>query len=142
MYGLEDLYYISSTVAKARATLYHNTVEKEHILAAPFGGLLVVFAGDLYQLPAIRKTSIQSTTPKTHSARQGKLLWNTINSYIKFVENHRVNQMDTLEVQFAAALSLLREGGSPAVKPLLDLLNRENLALTDEDCLARAHPVR
>ena len=52
--------------------------------------------------------------------------------------------MDTLEVQFAAALSLLtgREGGSPAVKPLLDILNRENLALTDEDCLARAHPVR
>ena len=72
MYGLEDLYYISSTVVKARATLYHNTVEEEHILAAPFGGLLVVFAGDLYQLPAIRKTSIQSTTPKTHSARQGK----------------------------------------------------------------------
>ena len=50
--------------------------------------------------------------------------------------------MDMLEVQFAAALSLLREGGSPAVKPLLDILNRENLALTDEDCLARAHPVR
>ena len=69
-------------------------------------------------------------------------MWNTIESYIKFVENHRVNQMDTLEVQFAAALSLLREGGSPAVKPLLDILNRENLALTDEDCLARAHPVR
>ena len=70
MYGLEDLFYISSTVAKAQATLYHNTVEKEHhILAAPFGGLLVVFAGDLYQLPAIRKTSIQSTTPKTHSRK-------------------------------------------------------------------------
>ena len=141
MYGLEDLYYISTTLSKARATLFQNQDEKNSILDAPFGGLHVIFAGDLYQLPAIKKTPIHSVTVKTFSAQQGKLLWNSINSYIKFVDNHRVNQKDTLEVQFAAALSLLREGGSPAVKTVLDILNRDNLALSDDDCVARAHPV-
>jgi hypothetical protein len=142
MFGLEDIYYISSTLAKARATLFQTTEEKDAILEAPFGGLHVIFAGDLYQLPAIRKTPIQSKSLKTYSAQQGKILWNSINSYVKFVDNHRVNQKDSLEVRFAAALSLLREGGSPAVKPFLDLLNQEFLALTDEDCVAKAHPVR
>ena len=141
MIGLEDLYLISSTLQKARATLFQNQDEKESILAAPFGGLHVIFAGDLFQLPAIRKTAIQSVSLKSFSAEKGKLLWNSINSYIKFVENHRVNQNDLLEKQFAAALSLLREGGSSAAKPFLDYLNVNNLAFTDDDCTTKAHPV-
>jgi hypothetical protein len=141
MIGLEDLHYISSTLQKARATLFKTMVEKEAILAAPFGGLHVIFAGDLYQLPAIRKTAIQSVSCKSYSAEQGKLIWNSINSYIKFVINHRVNQNDLLETQFAATLSLLREGGNPAAKGFLDYINGNNLAVTDEECIVRAHPV-
>ena len=148
MIGLEDLYYISQTIAQARSTLAQSAVEKEAILAKPFGGLHVIFAGDLYQLPPIKRTSIiasnASLAGRSYAAQQGKKLWESINCYIKFIQNHRVNQNDLLEVKYAAALSVLREGGSASVaaQPVLHYLNANNLAINDESCAAMAHPVR
>ena len=145
MIGLEDLYTISKTLAQARATLAQSNVEKEAILAKPFGGLHVIFAGDLYQLPPIKRKSIITSFESLTSfgAQEGKKLWLSINAYVKFVQNHRVNQNDPLEVKFAAALSVLREGGpaSAAAQSLLQHLNANNLAVTQESCELMAHPV-
>jgi hypothetical protein len=48
-----------------------------------------------------------------------------------------------MEVKYAAALSVLREGGSASVaaQPVLQYLNANNLAVNDESCAAMAHPV-
>lgn len=141
MIGLEDLYLISSTIAKALATLAVDNEKKDEILQSPFGGLHVIYAGDLYQLPAIKRTAIFSKNYSKFAAQKGKELWMLINFYVKFIENHRINKNDQVECMFAAALSILREGGHSAVNGVLRYLHTHNLATNEAECIEKAHRV-
>ena len=139
MIGVEDLYNISTTLQKARATLFDNEADKERAMRLPFGGLHVLFVGDLYQLPPVKRTPIfsQHINNKFKEARDGKELWFKLNAYIRLIENHRINATDKLAVQFAAALSELREGGTRANK-MIQYLNAHHLIPNEARCIAAA----
>lgn len=141
MIGLESLHEISFAVSRALATTVADSTEKDRILALPFGGLHVIFVGDLFQLPPIRRTPVYAREWKTEyaNATKGKDIWNSINCYIRLVVNHRVKKECRIELLFAAALKLFRVGGSS--KSMIDYLNSERLAMNEEECIARAHQV-
>ena len=139
MIGLEDLQLISSTLQKARATLFDNSDDKERAMRLPFGGLHVLFVGDLYQLPPVKKTAIfeQNINNKSSDAKIGLQLWFKLNGYVRLIENHRINSSDKLAVQFAAALSEFREGGTRANK-MIQYLNAHHMIPAEATCIASA----
>jgi hypothetical protein len=139
MIGLEDLQLISSTLQKARATIFDNEADKERAMRLPFGGLHVLFVGDLYQLPPVKKTPIfeQRMNNKSQDAKAGLKLWFNLNAYVRLIENHRINNTDKLAVQFAAALSEFREGGTRANK-MIQYLNAHHLIADEAACIAAA----
>ena len=143
MIGLEDLATISDTLARARATLELDEVEKQRVLALPFGGLHVLFVGDLYQLPPVERSPLFSRNWKKQSPAKeaGLALWSQINAYIRLIRNHRVNQANELEKQFAAALSEFREGSTRHAMPMINYLNRHNVVTDEEKCMAVAPKV-
>ena len=143
MIGLEDLVIISDTLARARATLEHDEEEKQRVLKLPFGGLHVLFVGDLYQLPPVERTAIFSRNWKktTPGKEAGLKVWGQINAYVRLIKNHRVNQANELEKQFAAALSEFREGSTRNTLPMINYLNRHNVVANEEQCIAVAPKV-
>jgi len=60
MISLKSLYIIERTVAAAMATLAKTDEEKKAIESKPFGGLHVIFSGDLYQLASVKGTPVYS----------------------------------------------------------------------------------
>jgi hypothetical protein len=52
MVGLEDLAKISKTISSALVTQLDDPEAKDRAVNLPFGGLHVVFVGDLFQLAA------------------------------------------------------------------------------------------
>jgi hypothetical protein len=143
MIGLEDLVVISDTLARARATLEQDEEEKQRVLNLPFGGLHVLFVGDLYQLPPVERTAIFSRNWKktTPGKEAGLKVWGQINAYVRLIKNHRVNQANELEKQFAAALSEFREGSTRNTLPMINYLNRHNVVANEEKCVAMAPKV-
>ena len=143
MIGLEDLATISDTLARARATLEHDEEEKQRVLALPFGGLHVLFVGDLYQLPPVERSPLFSRNWRKQlpAKEAGLALWSQINAYIRLIKNHRVNQANELEKQFAAALSEFREGSTRHAMPMINYLNRHNVVTDEEKCMAVAPKV-
>jgi len=143
MIGLEDLATISDTLARARATLEHDEEEKQRVLALPFGGLHVLFVGDLYQLPPVERSPLFSRKWRKQlpAKEAGLALWSQINAYIRLIKNHRVNQANELEKQFAAALSEFREGSTRHAMPMINYLNRHNVVTDEEKCMAVAPKV-
>jgi hypothetical protein len=143
MIGLEDLVVISDTLARARATLEQDEEEKQRVLKLPFGGLHVLFVGDLYQLPPVERTAIFSRNWKktTPGKEAGLKVWSQINAYVRLIKNHRVNQANELEKQFAAALSEFREGSTRNTLPMINYLNRHNVVANEEQCIAVAPKV-
>jgi hypothetical protein len=166
MIGLEDIAHISVTLARARSLLESTEEAKQRVLALPFGGLHVMFVGDLYQLPPVERTPVyvrlwnggesNQTRPlgvngkhekKTKSVKnlegkkEGRKIWDSINAYTRLSENHRVKQSSDLEKQFAAALSEFREGRVGNVAPMLNYLNKTCVVTNTAKCIAKAPKV-
>ena len=139
MVSLEALDEISTAVSKALATLATSEEQKQKILESKFGGLHVVFVGDLYQLPAVKQTPVYASQIRKVAAERGKVIWLAINYYVRLIVNHRVKTANMLEQHFAAALSIFRVGGM--AQPMIDYLNTHNLVINEKDCIAKAHPV-
>ena len=140
MVSLEALREISSAICKGLSTITIDPDQKQKIMNSWFGGLHVIFVGDLYQLPAVMQTSVYSSKLNRVAAQKGKLIWEAINYYIRLVTNHRIKQANKLERQFAAALKIFRVGGTAI--SMINYLNSHNLVLNEADCIAKAHPVQ
>ena len=91
MISLESLHFIEREVAAAMATLGETPDEKHDIELKPFGGLHVVFSGDLYQLPPVDgKPVYASNLGGKPAVAFGKTIWNMISEYHELTDNLRV----------------------------------------------------
>ncbi|KAK0479742.1 hypothetical protein IW261DRAFT_1301648, partial [Armillaria novae-zelandiae] len=76
-----------------------------------FGGMIVIFTGDLYQFPPVRGTPVY-TTVKEHTAiddhnlmkRLGRMVWNTLTDAVCLEEQKRMES----DPQYAEAVERLR----------------------------------
>jgi hypothetical protein len=151
MIGLEDLWKMSDTVAKARATQFTDEREQARIRDLPFGGLHVIFCGDFFQLPppGRGRTPIYEPYPKTDKGKKGKAIWDQLTAYVCLVENKRISgslepqdadDREALEdMWFASTLSLLRQGH--ADMDTLAYLNRHCLMASRTYNPRTQHPV-
>ena len=91
MISLESLYFIERQVAAAMATLGVSPKDKCEIEAKPFGGIHVIFSGDLYQSPPVKGKPVYAINlaGKPEIAR-GKEIWNKISEYHEINDNLRV----------------------------------------------------
>jgi hypothetical protein len=92
MVGLEDIWKMSEIVANARATQVSDPSEQDRIRQLPFGGLLVIFCGDFFQLPppGAGRTPIFERYPKSEEGKKGRAIWEKLNAYVCLVDNKRI----------------------------------------------------
>ncbi|KAE8211325.1 hypothetical protein CF319_g9347, partial [Tilletia indica] len=76
----------------------------------PFGGMNMMFAGDLCQLPPVGSTALYAFAPRQHGtserrslAHLGRAIWMQVDEVVEFTEQKRMQDAD-----MAAALSRLR----------------------------------
>ena len=76
-----------------------------------FGGVIVIFAGDLYQYPPVCATPLYNSIPKHGkpssvqlAKRLGRLAWKSINAVISFTEQKRMKD----DIEYATAVTHLR----------------------------------
>jgi hypothetical protein len=121
MVSCEQLYAISRILQLALATTAKEE-DAELIRNTPFGGIHVLLAGDLYQLPCIKATPIYKSVKGNLSveAREGLQLWRRLNEYVELVE-----QMRSDDPTFKTFLSIARTATKQEVvsQDQLDYLN-------------------
>ena len=80
MLGAEDLVEIDKRLRAAAAS------------SEPFGGCHILFTGDFYQLPPVKKTKLYNTATVSASNRRafaGGALWRKVTSYYELSDNKR-----------------------------------------------------
>lgn len=91
MINLETLHEISERQKEAMISNAEilSDEEIEHIRSKPFGGLHVLFTGDLHQLKPIGGTPIYFAKPTDLLALYGQQIWNNLNEYKELTINTR-----------------------------------------------------
>jgi PIF1-like helicase len=89
MINFESLAEMSDRHIEAVISLTEDKEEQERIKSRPFGGVHVLFTGDLWQLKAIGGHPVISTSALSGKALQGRKIWHSINEYSELTENYR-----------------------------------------------------
>jgi hypothetical protein len=76
-------------------SIAQNDDEIENIRSKPFGGLHVLFTGDLYQIRPIGGTPIYNANPIGELAIRGKAIWDKLNGYKELTINTRFRNDET-----------------------------------------------
>ncbi|MCP4182155.1 MAG: hypothetical protein GY761_02395, partial [Hyphomicrobiales bacterium] len=86
MVSLESLQEISQRIVEALSTVEEHYAVRSELKTAPFGGIHVIFCGDLYQLKCVGGSSIINVTSKNLDATAvtGRDLWMSLNRYLNF----------------------------------------------------------
>lgn len=100
MISLQTLYEISERQKEAMISIAQSNEEIENIKSKPFGGLHVLFTGDLYQLKPIGGTPIYYANPIEELAISGrKEIWEELNEYKQLTKNTRFRNDETPHLQ-------------------------------------------
>jgi 23S rRNA pseudoU1915 N3-methylase RlmH len=94
MINLATLYEISERQKQAMLAYVEDKIEREIIKSKPFGGVHMLFTGDLYQLRPISGDAIYRN-PQSFSSKQGQKIWFAINEYVELTENTRFKHDET-----------------------------------------------
>ncbi|KAK6997322.1 PIF1-like helicase-domain-containing protein [Favolaschia claudopus] len=81
----------------------------------PFGGVIIVFSGDFYQLPPVQQTALytpvvtefrsKKSNERQYMARLGRLAWKQVDTVIELTEQNRMRD----DLQYAEAVLRLRK---------------------------------
>ena len=135
MINLESLADISHRHRQGLLAVTDDSEERQKILEIPFGGLHMLFTGDLWQLKAIGGHPIYSQAELKGQAFEGKKIWLQINECAELKENYRFkNDITTTLKDF---LSGAREGNVD--KTLLMKINKR-LVLSRKEAVRTTHP--
>jgi PIF1-like helicase len=119
MVNLESLAEMSNRHKAALIALTEDKREHDYINSRPFGGVHILFTGDLWQPKAIGGHAVFSTGVLTGKALEGQRIWYSINEYSELTENYRFKHDITTTLQ-----SFLRGARIGRVDTtLLDLVN-------------------
>ncbi|KAF8340220.1 hypothetical protein F5887DRAFT_888666, partial [Amanita rubescens] len=85
-------------------------------VSSAFGGINVIFAGDMAQLPPVSETRLSSQlknfshalSPATQNKKKGRALWLTVDTVVMLTGNNR--QSGTDDEAFRQLLTRLRVG--------------------------------
>ena len=112
-----DLYDFEQRIKKSiLATIPISQKERrQQVESKPFGGLHVLYCGDLYQLKCVQGTPLYSQSipaDENSPTRRGYHLWNQINNFIELTENMRMKKEDATEddINFIQFTSGIRKG--------------------------------
>jgi DNA replication protein DnaC len=96
MISLQTLYEISERQKEAMISITQSDEEIRYIRSKPFGGLHVLFTGDLYQLKPIGGTPIYLENPIDELAISGKNeIWHKLKEYKELTINTRFKNDET-----------------------------------------------
>ena len=92
MISCEDLYTIHDRITAAIAATIDDPVERRRKCAMPFGGLHMLFVGDLYQLPPVMGVPlyVPCTEESKRNHRMGRELWESVNKFVELTKNWRM----------------------------------------------------
>jgi hypothetical protein len=85
-----------------------NETEFEIIKKKPFGGMNMIFTGDLYQLRPVNGSAVYENENLSFASQKGKNIWMQINEYQELIENVRFKDDSSPEMQ--RFLNLARKG--------------------------------
>ena len=112
-----DLHDFEQRIKKSiLATIPISQVERRRqVESKPFGGLHVLYCGDLYQLKCVKGMPLYSQsipTDENSPSKKGYNLWNQINNFMELTENMRMKQEDATEddINFIQFTSGIRKG--------------------------------
>lgn len=89
MINLESIFEISKRHQHALLAVTDDQTEKNAIKEQPFGGMHILFTGDLWQLKAIGGHPIYTQKQLSGRAEAGQKIWHSINEYSELTENYR-----------------------------------------------------
>lgn len=135
MINLENIAEISDRHIAALKSLTEDKQEQEIINSKLFGGVHVLFTGDLWQLKAIGGHTIYSTKVLSGKALEGQNIWRSINEYSELKENYRFRNDPTPTLK--TFLSGARIGRVDS--ELLDLVNKR-IVLSRQEASRLADP--
>ena len=135
MINLENLSEISERHKQGLLAITEDIGEREYIKQTPFGGIHMLFTGDLWQLKAIGGHPIFSTAELKDSALEGRKIWHSINEYSELTENYRFKNDETTHLK--DFLTGAREGKID--KSLLLKIN-SRIVVSRKEAVRLAHP--
>ena len=135
MINLESLAEISQRHQQGLLAITENEGERELIRQKPFGGMHMLFTGDLWQLKAIGGHPIYTTKILDGQALKGQKIWRSINEYSELTENYRFKNdtSDTLEC-------FLRGARQGIVEKSLLLQINKRLVISRKEAIRLSHP--
>lgn len=137
MVSLQSLQEISQRIVEALSTLeeYHDI--RSALKSAPFGGIHIIFCGDLYQLKCVAGASITSVTKKDLDAKAvtGRDLWFTLNRYLSFAVSTRYDGHTGIDLD-----NFLK--GARVGVPEVDYIDQLNarMCITIQEAMQKTHP--
>ena len=129
-------------------TTKQNQERRHEISSKPFGGLHVLFCGDLYQLKCVKGTPlyIPRNMVKTREARLGSDLWYNISTFVELTENMRMSKPGAVisdeDKAFIKFLSQARRGdvNADGFESFLKQINATKLVDFEGQAGDRANP--
>ena len=115
--SFENLYEIHERIVESLLSVIatNETELRQQISNKPFGGIHILFSGDLYQLACFNGTPLyqpESLISKdvNSKARKGFMLWNQLTHFVELTENMRMQTATTEDKEFVKICSSVRKG--------------------------------
>jgi hypothetical protein len=89
MVAAASIHDISERMNSAKLAMTNDEQQREYIHKHHFGGVHMIFSGDLYQLKPVAQTSIYVSNPSKRLDKMGRLIWEDINEFEELTENCR-----------------------------------------------------
>jgi hypothetical protein len=137
VYKVDTLWEISERLKGALLAQTRDPARISYIKATPFGGIHIIFTGDLYQLPPVCGSGLavyDSGFKREREAQAGKELWLSVTKFFELTTKKRFD-VDT-QSAYPEFLSEIRSGQVDADK----LAEVNTRVCTEEECKILAHP--
>ena len=135
MINLESLSEISYRHQQGMLAMTEDDIEKNEIMAKPFGGTHILFTGDLWQLKPIGGSPIFTTKALKSQAISGQKIWHSINEYSELTENYRFKNDTSSTLQ-----DFLRGARVGRVDKELLMKMNTRLIISRNEAIRQAHP--
>jgi hypothetical protein len=135
MINVESIAEISTRHQQGMLAITDDEQRRSEIMKKPFGGMHILFTGDLWQLNSIGGHSVFSTINLSGAALEGQKIWHSINEYSELTENYRFKNDSSTTLQFF--LRGAREG--KVDNSLLHEMNKR-IVLSRAEAIRQAHP--